>query len=355
MGTMTTNRKELILITTAWTLIFASAPLYMCYALLAIHATIDWYEVLSTWSYIAAFLVLFLLNHYILVPKLIGRKLIWQYGVAIVVALALFVVFMKIIRPIHLPEDVAKNITPMLLAPPDMARLVIALLMLGVDMGVVAWTNEQKMHQRLLLLEQQTLKQELQHLHYQINPHFFMNTLNNIHVLVDIDQERAKRSIVELSGLMRYALYEGNGNMVPLSHEVEFIGLYISLMKLRYPEKVEVTCEMPENAPSEVMMPPMLLATFVENAFKHGISYQEHSYIRVKLHIDETSKSIMFECTNSKHANASSTQDGHHGIGLENVKKRLDLQYAESYALEIDDQKEDIYVVRLTLPTRTNA
>jgi len=398
-------KKEILVVAVAWIAIYASTPLYMYYTLVSIGVDFEWKEVFNLWSYLTAFLVLFMLNHFLLVPKLIGKKRIWQYVVCVTIMVVIFLAFMKIKayrqmyrereistemmqsrrqmpreerpeldmgerpemipdnrydrRPEDRPEVTRQDepqrrqgFKPMLLAPPDMARLLIALMMIGVDLGVIAWFNEQKMRQRLLLLEQQNLKQELQHLRYQINPHFFMNTLNNIHVLVDLDQERAKRSIVELSGLMRYALYEGNGNIVPLNHEVEFLRLYISLMKLRFSNKVEVTCDMPENAPAEAMMPPMLLATFVENAFKHGISYQEQSFIKVKMILEDGNKQMRFICINSKHNAASPTQDGHHGIGLDNVRKRLDLQYADNYKLTIDNSEEKTFAVELVLPLK---
>jgi len=177
-----------------------------------------------------------------------------------------------------------------------------------------------------------------------------MNTLNNIHVLIDLDQELAKRSVVELSKLMRYALYEGNGTMVSISHEIEFLQHYISLMKLRYQNQVELYCEMPDEVTGEVQMPPLLLATFVENAFKHGVSCLSHSFIHISLAIDSGAQTIRFRCVNSQHGHSPSTNDGHHGIGLENVRKRLDLIYAERYQLSIDEHSDKQYVVDLTLP-----
>jgi len=95
----------------------------------------------------------------------------------------------------------------------------------------------------------------------------------------------------------------------------------------------------------------MLLATFVENAFKHGVSYLQHSYIHVNLSIDEENQKIYFKCKNSSHANSSITQDGHHGIGLENVRKRLDLQYTDNYTLTIDEKKDLEFSVELILPS----
>lgn len=346
--------KEWLLIAVAWILIFASAPLYMYYAHVIGSFEFHWDEVLSQCMFIFAYMVLFLIHHYIFVPKLILTKRFGLYALSIAACLVVYIFFLLNIAPefvpAHLHPGKIPNPTPFLLPPPDLGRVVGTMLMFGADIGVVAWLNENKLRQRLLLLEQQSLKQELMQLRYQINPHFFMNTLNNIHALVDIDQERAKRAIVELSGMMRYSLYEGNSSLTPLQHEVEFLQLYISLMKLRFNNKVEFICEMPESVPAEVMMPPLLLATFIENAFKHGISYQRASFIYISLQLENDNSQIHFRCVNSRH-NTSVTNDGHHGIGLTNVRKRLELQYSDRYELKIDESNNSQYVVDLFLPT----
>lgn len=106
-----------------------------------------------------------------------------------------------------------------------------------------------------------------------------MNTLNNIHVLVDVDKERAKRAIIELSGLMRHSLYNGGEGMTPLQNEIDFLRQYISLMQLRFGNRVKLECHMPDTPSPDVMIPSLLFATFIENAFKHGISHKTRSYI----------------------------------------------------------------------------
>lgn len=98
-----------------------------------------------------------------------------------------------------------------------------------------------------------------------------MNTLNNIHALVDMDAGKAKRTIVELSKLMRYVLYEASNRTILLSREIQFLDNYIALMKLRYTGRVRIECCMPDEVP-EVQIPPLLFISFVENAFKHGVS-----------------------------------------------------------------------------------
>lgn len=367
---MKTKRIENIIITVVWVLVFVSPLPFQYYLMVTEDARMNMHDLAMTYSFLLAFFVLFLIHNYLLIPFLYARKRYVLYATSIAVMLVSFVLYQKSVPHGHHPmgsrkEHIAfhdikhdngikhKNIPEFrkhqkhaLLSPPDMARLIIALLMLGVNLGVDAMVKAQGQRRRLVELEQQNLKQELEYLKYQINPHFFMNTLNNIHVLIDIDSEKAKRSIVELSKLMRYMLYDGNGSMVLLSKEIDFISQYLSLMKLRYSDKVEIVCQMPE-VTAGIQIPPLLLVTFIENAFKHGVSYQQASFIRISLEVDETSRKVCFECSNSRHALSNNVESG--GIGLENVRKRLDLIYDKDYKLLVEDDNPNQYRVILEL------
>ena len=178
-----------------------------------------------------------------------------------------------------------------------------------------------------------------------------MNTLNNIHALVDIDPEKAKDTIVELSKMMRYVLYKGDKQYVPLSHELGFIRHYVSLMQLRYTDKVKITLDLPREAP-DMKIPPLILITFIENAFKHGVSYQHESFVEVKVALE--GEKLWFTCCNSKVTSTqSSTSDSRQGgVGLANVRKRLNLLYDKYYALRIEDAA-DVYSVELVISLET--
>ena len=171
-----------------------------------------------------------------------------------------------------------------------------------------------------------------------------MNTLNNIHALVDIDSERAKESIVGLSKIMRFMLYEGDKQTVPLSRELAFTQDYIQLMRMRITDRVRIKVEMPGRVP-DCQIPPLVLITFVENAFKHGISYRQDSFINISISINE-SHLLQFSCSNSKFPRK---EEHLGGVGLKNVRQRLDLLYGQNYSLMIDDQS-DTYTVTLQLP-----
>ena len=170
-----------------------------------------------------------------------------------------------------------------------------------------------------------------------------MNTLNNIHALVDIDPQKAQETIVELSHMMRFVLYEGDKKGVPLSKEMDFIRTYIKLMQLRYTDKVIITLDLPAEVPDRTL-PPLLLISFVENAFKHGVSYLHESFIEIKATIEDNH--LHFVCRNSK-AEKSNEEKG--GVGLSNVRKRLNLLYDRSYSLRICDDA-NVYIVELIIP-----
>lgn len=128
---------------------------------------------------------------------------------------------------------------------PFLGRMLIALLMFSFNIAVKLFFKSVRDQEAMKELEHNNLQTELDYLKYQINPHFFMNTLNNIHALVDIDTEKAKQTIVELSRLMRYVLYESNNRLISLSKELQFLNHYIELMRIRYTDKVRIDVSFP--------------------------------------------------------------------------------------------------------------
>ena len=146
--------------------------------------------------------------------------------------------------------------------------------------------------------------------------------------------------------MMRFVLYEGDRTTIPLAKEVDFLRHYVALMQMRYPERVQIELTLPEGDISGEV-PPLVFASFVENAFMHGVSYEYVSFVRMSVALQDGK--TVFRCTNSRHGGG---QVEGLGIGLQNVRRRLDLLYGNRYTLLID--KNDVtYDVVLTLPQAT--
>jgi two-component system, LytTR family, sensor kinase len=181
-------------------------------------------------------------------------------------------------------------------------------------------------------LEKEKLNSELAFLKNQISPHFFFNTLNNIYSLISINAEDSQKAVLRLSKLMRYLLYDSEHGNTRLSNEIDFMNNYIDLMKLRMSSKINLTVSFPEKY-EDINIPPLIFIPFIENAFKHGISYREKSFIRINMQTEKDA--IVFACANSIVKSREENDADHSGIGLENVKKRLSLLFPGKHDLQI--------------------
>ena len=214
--------------------------------------------------------------------------------------------------------------------------------MVGFNVAIKLLFKSIRDDRHLKELEKQNLQTELEYLKHQINPHFFMNTLNNIHALIDVDTEKAKESVIELSKIMRYILYDSSQPIISLQKEITLLNNYIALMRIRYTDSIDINVNIADNLP-DVQIPPLLFISFIENAFKHGISYQHPSFVHIMLEPRE--KELSFYIVNS---NFSDTRNPS-GIGLENVTKRLQLLYGDKYILETRAE-ENSFSVNLIIP-----
>ena len=266
-----------------WAILFI-APLLGLY----VHAQqanmemFQWHDVFRVWRIMLVYLAVFLLHNFLLAPLLVYQHKRLPYFAGVVCLLAAFVLFqcqgnhhpkgMDNPPPIHETEfrpeirdsqahrDIIDyhgldehhgpeghmgppppgNRMPMGGVLEKFFQFLMMVLALGMNLGVKLYFKYQQDQRELQALESRSLEQQLAYLKYQINPHFYMNTLNNIHALVDIDPEKAKDTILLLSKIMRYVLYEADKKMVPIGREVEFVKSYIQLMKIRYTDKVRI-------------------------------------------------------------------------------------------------------------------
>ncbi len=171
-----------------------------------------------------------------------------------------------------------------------------------------------------------------------------MNTLNNIHALIDIDADGAKDAVIELSKMMRYVLYDSGQRSISLEQDMQFMENYIQLMRIRYAEELDIRIDYPAREAAGISIPPLLLIVFVENAFKHGVSGSRASFIHIRVTLAD--KLVCCTIVNSKRPRSGAHAPG---IGLKNVRKRLDLIYGGRYALDLTDAA-DTYTVQLTIP-----
>jgi two-component system, LytTR family, sensor kinase len=208
------------------------------------------------------------------------------------------------------------------------------------------WVRNEKLKRELIETQ---LTTELNFLKSQINPHFLFNTLNNLFSIAQhSENEQLATGIHKLSGLMRYVIYDSNATKVPLHKEIGYITDFIELSKLRF-TKEELTVNFIVEGPvQQLTIAPMILVPFVENAFKHGVKIESPSFINIL--VTGSSDTIIFECVNRVYAINRHAQDDYAGIGLENVKRRLELIYPGKHTLAIT-MNNGIYKVQLELTT----
>jgi LytS/YehU family sensor histidine kinase len=313
------------------------------------------------------------------VPRFLFQKKYRSYilssvfAIIAVIGLAVFLrIFLAPAQPLSMPPmELGPGMPPMELGPgmpPPMGyqaatqpeeksivmmffdNFIIAVLVIGVSTSfkmMSQWLNEESKRKDL---EKAQLKTELALLRHQVSPHFFMNTLNNIHALIDINAEDAKNTIIQLSVMMRYLLYDTAHGKTTLKQEIVFIESYISLMKLRFPDNVTVTLEVPEDI-RDIEIPPMLFISFLENAFKHGVSYQAESFVSFK--IEQNDSKLNCTIHNSKFKKKENEGKNYSGIGLVNIKKSLELLFGKDFILNIHESESD-YEVQLTIPVYEN-
>jgi len=349
------TRQETIIYTIVWFVIFLAPLSEFIVNYNPEHPIWIKNGLLDTWVHLLFFFIAFLIHNHILAPILVKHKKVTKYIVACVAVIALFQTAQCIHKPDHSPRNARPEMAVNHEPPPpdgrppihrhDITMFIIVIMMFGANLGVKTFcqNEEEKKHQAKL--KEQSLKQELEYLRYQINPHFIMNTLNNIHALVDIDPEQAKDSIVDMSRMMRYLLYESDNNCVSLNSAIIFLKKYLNLMKLRYMDTVTVNLDVPSSCSEEVALVPLVFIPFVENAFKHGVSLNKPSTIDID--IKHKDGRLLFHSHNTK----SHAKHEYGGVGLSNVTKRLELIYGNDYSLDISDEG-DSYDVLLDLPAK---
>lgn len=210
---------------------------------------------------------------------------------------------------------------------------------------LVIFNYYKKQKETANLLEQKRTS-ELNALKNQLNPHFLFNTLNNLYVLALKKSDKTPDLIAKLSEILDYILYQCRGKYVPLKNEIVLLNNYIDLEQVRYGDRVEVSFEI--DIKSDVKIAPLLLLTFLENAFKHGVSQEIHT-TKIEIFIKGDAENIEFSINNTKPTISNKDQnDNREAIGLKNIKQQLDLLYSKQYKLVVKN-KEKLYSINLKI------
>jgi signal transduction histidine kinase len=201
-----------------------------------------------------------------------------------------------------------------------------------------------EMQKKMAEMAKEKAEAELSFLKSQINPHFLFNSLNAVYFLIDKENKEAREALHRFSEMLRYQLYEAGGNRIPVEKEIDFLKDYVHLQKLRKDDQYKVEFKAAADVKG-FSIEPLLLLSFVENAFKH-ISHKQDAVNFVNINLSRSNGQLLFDVENSKEESASTESAG--GIGLQNVKRRLELLYAGKYELNISNQP-GLYKVNLKL------
>lgn len=321
---------------------------------------INWKKVYHEWLRFIPFLLIFIINNSILIPVFLYKKKNLQFiigGLLVVLLISYLGINTKVLSLVLENSDAFEKRPPKGFPPPFrrpvqplhivfINSIVISILIIGFNTAIKLSYKWSKNEQEKKELEKEHLQSELNFLKHQISPHFFMNTLNNIHALIDIDAENAKSAVIRLSKMMRHLLYDAEQEKTSLKKEIEFIKTFVDLMKLRFSSKVSIEANLPEVI-EDYQIPPLLFTSLLENAFKYGVSYREKSFI--KLNIDIEKLKLIFELTNSDFSIERTDEKG--GIGHINLKKRLDLLFLDNYILDINRMDKQ-FSVKMVIPLK---
>jgi two-component system, LytTR family, sensor kinase len=278
---------------------------------------------------------LFLINSEILFPYFFRKKKLSLYFLLLFI---LTVVFIQIQILIKIHFGFNRHFWDFISIFPPMFISAISL-----SYGLIITMNQDEKNKQEITKEK--LQSELSFLRSQISPHFIFNVLNSIVYLTNTKPEIARKVTIQLSELIRYMLYESDDAKVPLDTEMKYLENYINLQKIRFEDDVQI--DLKENIGSKsFFIEPMLLIPFVENAFKHGVGMSKNPSIEIVTEVKENQ--LFFSVKNTKNMDLATNKDANSGIGLRNVKRRLELLYPKNHQLTLKNE-EEFYTIELNL------
>jgi two-component system LytT family sensor kinase len=284
-------------------------------------------------------MIFFYFNAYLLVPRLLYKKKYWTYALSHLLCVVFLLAFASLLFRLFFDHDHG-NPKGFLFF-----NVLIYLFFFALSTAYQLISEKVKSDKLASEKENENLKTELSLLRSQVSPHFMFNVLNNMVALARKQSDQLEPSLIKLSSLMRYMLYEADEDKVQLEKEIEYLQSYIDLQQQRFGKKVKVNVSL--DVPDTAMeIEPMLLIPFVENAFKHGTGLIEEAQIDIDLRAKNNV--LQFIVRNKYNPASVEVKDKTSGIGLTNVKRRLNLLYGRNYSLLITEQS-DWFVISLQL------
>jgi len=295
---------------------------------------------------------LYYINYYYLVPKILLQKKTINYVIiafGLIVAFGLMVNIFSDVFPFSNASGGNPNLSDTRLKTENhqLRILFMSVITFGIPLVVSAllrifieWKNNEDLRK---IVETEKVNSELQFLKTQLNPHFLFNSLNAIYSLSVKKSPDTPESIINLSELMRYMLYEADQDLVPISKEIEYIKNYVQLQRLRLSDSENVSLNISGEDRGKTIH-PLLFISFIENAFKYGTDFKGKTTVKINLTIHENT--IYFSVINKIGAFKKEAKSS--GVGLQNIKNRLNLLYPNSHELAVENNGEN-YVVKLTI------
>ena len=286
---------------------------------------------LGVYIHAVVYIIVFYYNYFFLIDRLLFRKRMLLYIVSVLIFVILLVSGAEFLSSLTRPESPGHMHGPV---PGNFVMAIrnfaISLLSVGLSLALkfsMRWTKIERMNEKIMS-EQKDM--ELANLKNQLNPHFLFNTLNNIYALIQIDSKRAQDAVHQLSKMLRYALYE-DSQEVELAKDLDFVRNFIELMKLRLSANHQLSVDIPRQVSSDLKIAPLLFISLIENAFKYGMASSKPSVIMISIAVTGETVRCHIENSNKPEKVADKSSSG---IGLSNLKRRLDLVYSNHYNLE---------------------
>jgi len=287
-----------------------------------------------------SFMLIFYANYMVLIDEFLNARRGWMFFLSNILLIAFVMVAVHLLmqlfpHPVEIHHGPRPNNIGFFMVNALMYMLVAA-LSVAIRM-TSGWYQAEKERREL---ENSRTEAELKNLKSQLNPHFLFNTLNNIYSLIAFDPDRAQAAVHDMSVLLRYVLYESSQNFVTLQKEEDFVKNYVELMRIRLSEQVEVKTEITAEQP-DVLIAPLLFISLIENAFKHGISPSSPSFVHIS--ITEKQSRVVCQISNSFFPKDAARDKSGSGIGIQNLKRRLDLLYPGRFIFTYGQQGDTYY------------